>query len=131
MDGSRIDEIVKTGEIEIWNIRNEAPMYHPFHIHGVQFLILERNGKKPLAYETGWKDTVLLNPEESVRLIMKSPAYPDPTTAYMYHCHILEHEDMGMMGQFVVVSKDTKNEDIKAKNKLPNEYQSEMSDMRH
>lgn len=103
MDETRIDEVVKKGDIEIWEIHNQSPLYHPFHIHGVQFLILDRNGQPPPPYERGWKDTVSIEPAETVRVILQFTEYSDPHMPYMFHCHILEHEDMGMMGQFVVV----------------------------
>ncbi|KAA1250936.1 multicopper oxidase domain-containing protein [Mycobacterium simiae] len=104
MDHNRIDEVVKKGDLEIWEIDNrEALFYHPFHIHTAQFQILDRNGKPPAGEEQGWKDTVLVNPLEKVRVIVRFADYADPHWPYMYHCHILDHEDMGMMGQFVVV----------------------------
>jgi len=104
MDHARIDEVVTKDDIEIWEIDNrEALFYHPFHIHDVQFQILDRDGRPPSDYERGWKDTVVVNPLEKVRVIARFSDYADPHTPYMYHCHILEHEDMGMMGQFVVV----------------------------
>lgn len=104
MDHARIDEVVSKDDIEIWEIDNrEALFYHPFHIHDVQFQILDRNGTPPAVYERGWKDTVVVNPLEKVRVIARFADYADPHTPYMYHCHILDHEDMGMMGQFVVV----------------------------
>ena len=103
MKHNRIDETVKLGATEIWEIRNSSFMAHPFHIHDVQFQILDRNGNKPSAGESGRKDVVLVNPGEAVRLIMKFEDYADPKSPFMYHCHILEHEDAGMMGQFVVV----------------------------
>lgn len=131
MDSSRIDEIVRAGDVEIWRISNQAPGSHPIHIHGVQFQVLSRNGQKPPAFEAGWKDTISLMPEEDVRLIMRFTDYADLNVPYMYHCHILEHEDMGMMGQFLVVDKDTKTEDIKVKNELQNNYEKEMQDMAH
>ncbi len=131
MDPSRVDQIVREGDIEIWHLSNQSAGTHPIHIHGVQFQVLSRNGQKPQAYETGWKDTISLMPAEDVRLIMKFVNYTDSTIPYMYHCHILEHEDMGMMGQFVVVDKDTKIEDIKVKNELQNDYQTEMQQMMH
>ncbi|MEP6774271.1 MAG: multicopper oxidase domain-containing protein [Chloroflexota bacterium] len=103
MDPTRVDEVVKKGDVEIWQVDNQSPFYHVFHIHGFQFQVLDR-GKTPTpSYEAGWKDTVIVNPGEKVRLIMQFTDYSDPTVPYMYHCHILEHEDMGMMGQFVVV----------------------------
>ena len=103
MDKSRIDFQVKRNSTEIWEVRNDSPMAHPFHVHNVQFHILDRNGKAPSAIEAGLKDTVLVQRGEVVRIVMTFPEYSDAKTPYMYHCHILEHEDQGMMGQFVVV----------------------------
>ena len=65
--------------------------------------ILDRNGKLPSLHERGWKDTVLVEDDETVRIMMEFKDYADPHSPYMFHCHILEHEDHGMMGQFVVV----------------------------
>ena len=104
MDHARIDEIVTKGDTEIWEIDNqEALFYHPFHIHHVQFQILDRDGRPPQGYEQGWKDTVHVAPFEKVRVIAKFDTYADTGWPYMYHCHILEHEDMGMMGQYMIV----------------------------
>ncbi len=103
MDMSRIDEFVSLGSTEIWEIFNQPmgmmQIPHSFHIHDVQFLILDRNGNPPSPSESGWKDTVLIWPGETVRFITK---FEDYTGLYMYHCHFLEHEDDGMMGQFEV-----------------------------
>jgi blue copper oxidase len=104
MDISRIDFRVPLGEIEIWEINNTSPMAHPFHIHNTQFRILDRDGKPPGAGEQGLKDTVLVYSGERVRIITQFEHYADARAPYMFHCHILEHEDAGMMGQFVVVS---------------------------
>lgn len=105
MDMNRIDEEVQLGATEIWEITNtnsgmmgRMGMPHPFHVHGVQFQVLERNGEKPAENEQGWKDTVLLMPGEKVKII----ATFKKEGVFMYHCHILEHEDAGMMGQFEV-----------------------------
>jgi len=103
MDKNRIDFQVKRNSTEIWHISNASPMAHPFHVHNVQFKVLDRNGKRPHPSETGLKDTVLVGPGETVRIVMSFPEYSDANIPYMYHCHILEHEDQGMMGQFVVV----------------------------
>ena len=102
MDMNRIDETIKLGDTEIWEIVNMSPMSHPFHIHMVQFQILDRNGRPPLAHETGPKDTVTVGHMERVRVIAKFENHADAERPYMYHCHILEHEDAGMMGQFIV-----------------------------
>lgn len=104
MDPLRVDQIVPKDDTEIWEIRDrEALFYHPFHVHNAQFRILDRDRKPPGEYEQGWKDTVLVNPFETVRILVRFSDYSDPHLPYMFHCHILEHEDMGMMGQFVVV----------------------------
>jgi FtsP/CotA-like multicopper oxidase with cupredoxin domain len=100
-DMNRIDELIKLseGDTEIWSIQNMSPMAHPFHAHAIQWQILDRNGKPATGTDLGWKDTVLVQPGETVRFIGRF----DPTINtgdYMYHCHILEHEDAGMMGFF-------------------------------
>lgn len=106
MDMKRIDEVVTLGDIEIWELTNIGGQMHPFHIHDIQFLILDRDGVPPAASEAGWKDTVPVYPNETVRFITQFNTYADPTVPFMYHCHILEHEDRGMMGQFIVVEPD-------------------------
>ncbi len=102
MDMEVVNYRVRKDTVEIWEITNDSMMMHPFHIHHSQFQILDRNGKPPKADEKGLKDTVKIGPGETVRFIMRFETYADPNTAYMYHCHILEHEDNGMMGQFTV-----------------------------
>ena len=101
----RIDEVVRLGDIEIWAVRNRGGQPHPFHVHLVQFQVLDRDGDPVTGAESGWKDTVLVHPGELVRIIMRFERYADPETPYMYHCHIMEHEDNGMMGQFLVVKE--------------------------
>jgi len=103
MEMDYINERVPLNTTEIWEVSNDSPMMHPFHIHNGQFQLLDRNGNPPAANEMGWKDTVRVNPGEVVRLIMRFTDYADESNPYMYHCHILEHEDRGMMGQFVLV----------------------------
>jgi suppressor of ftsI len=105
MDMARIDEVVEVGTIEIWELINPSFRSHPIHIHDVQFLVLDRNGDLPPPNERGWKDTITVNKDETVRVIMQFKDYADPELPYMFHCHILEHEDRGMMGQFVVVDE--------------------------
>lgn len=104
MDLGYINEKVKLGSTEIWVIENFAGMMmrfpHSMHLHDVQFQILDRNGKRPPPEERGRKDTVLVAPGERVRIISQ---FRDYTGIYMYHCHLLEHEDNGMMGQFEVI----------------------------
>jgi bilirubin oxidase len=102
MDKNRIDEVVQAGSVEVWQIRNASMMAHPFHIHNVQFKIISRSGVIK-DHELGFKDVVLVHSNEVVEVIMQFPDFKDKNIPYMYHCHILEHEDGGMMGQFVVV----------------------------
>ncbi len=98
-----INERITLNTTEIWELSNNSPMMHPFHVHNGQFQLLDRNGQPPPANEMGWKDTVRVESGELVRIIMRFTDYVDPANPYMYHCHILEHEDRGMMGQFVLV----------------------------
>ncbi len=110
MDMDRIDERLRLGDTEIWEIVNRDGMGggmmggmmnqpHSFHVHAVQFRILDINGRPPPAQLAGWKDTVLLWPGDRVRIIARYDSYKG---LYMYHCHLLEHEDNGMMGQFLI-----------------------------
>ena len=103
MNMSRIDEVVPLNQVEIWEVENTMQMNHNFHIHATHFEIIERNGSTPAANERGYKDTVFLRAGDKVKLIVKMTDYTDSNKPYMYHCHFLEHEDNGMMGQFIVV----------------------------
>lgn len=98
-----INEVVNLGDTEIWEIDNVRGGPHPFHIHDVQFRILDRGGVPPPPEEAGWKDVVLVYPGERVRFITQFLDFADPDTPYMYHCHLLGHEDDGMMGAFLVI----------------------------
>ena len=102
MDMKRIDEEVTLGEPELWRIINPTRMPHPFHIHGCSFKILSRNSSGPYLNEEGLKDTVLVYGNETVELAIQFDYEATKKYPYMYHCHILEHEDAGMMGQFTV-----------------------------
>jgi blue copper oxidase len=97
-DMNRIDEQVRLGDVEIWEVSGET-MIHPFHIHGVHFDVLSRGGAKPEVLDQGARDTVLV--KEPVELLIRFDQ-PAAVAPFMYHCHILEHEDNGMMGQFSV-----------------------------
>jgi bilirubin oxidase len=91
-NSARVDVQAKMGDTEIWTVRNAATMDHPFHVHGFQFQVLERNGvPEPVL---AWNDTVNVPRRTSLRLAVKL----DMPGMRMFHCHILEHEDMGMMG---------------------------------
>lgn len=103
MDMRRIDEVVNVGSTEIWEVFNQNLYPHNFHIHDVQFQILDIGGAPPPPELAGWKDTVYLRPRTRYRLILRLTDYTALDAPYMYHCHLLWHEDQGMMGQFVVV----------------------------
>jgi len=106
MEMSRVDETVEVDTTEVWEVRNADGEYHNFHVHDVQFQVLDVDGRRPGPELSGWKDTVFMPPGRTVRLAMRFTDYTDADTPYMYHCHLLQHEDNGMMGQFVVVEKD-------------------------
>ncbi|MCU6668145.1 multicopper oxidase CueO [Enterobacteriaceae bacterium H4N4] len=90
------------GQYERWTISGKGDMMlHPFHIHGTQFRILSENGKAPAAHRSGWKDTVRVEGAVSEVLVKFDHAAPKEF-AYMAHCHLLEHEDTGMMLGFTV-----------------------------
>jgi FtsP/CotA-like multicopper oxidase with cupredoxin domain len=113
------DEIVKLGDLEVWEFENVIGngmgmmggmnLPHPMHIHGLQFQVLERQIStaglgawetlQPGFVDEGWHDTVLVMPGEKVKVLLK---FEDFTGLYLYHCHNLEHEDMGMMRNYRV-----------------------------
>jgi suppressor of ftsI len=105
MKMSHINETVTLGTTEVWAVRNEQSQPHSFHVHDVQFQVQSVDGSAPGAELSGWKDTIYLRPGVDYRLVMQFTDYSDPNVPYMYHCHLLWHEDRGMMGQFVVVRK--------------------------
>ncbi len=111
MTEAAADETVSAGATQVWEFANTPngmgmQVAHPIHMHGRQFRVLERTGgsasnalREGLS-DTGWTDTVLVLPGETVRVQVPFTSYPG---LYLYHCHILEHEDMGMMRNFRVV----------------------------
>lgn len=99
-DMKRIDVEAKMGSWEIWELTTKE-MAHPFHIHGASFRILTLNGKAPPAHQSGWKDTALI--DGKAELLVHFDREAVPSHPFMFHCHVLEHEDVGMMGQFVTV----------------------------
>jgi len=93
MDMHRVDISARLGTTEIWQIQNVVAMDHPFHLHGFRFQVLDRDGV-PEPYPS-WKDTVNIPKHGVVRIVVR---FEDFAGKWMYHCHILDHEDMGMMG---------------------------------
>jgi blue copper oxidase len=113
MDEIADDEKVPLDTVEVWQMVNASPIAHPMHIHNTQFNVIERSisAGSSSGYESvrggfvddGWKDTVWVMPGETVKFLVKFSTY---SGMYMYHCHILEHEDMGMMRNLMVGSSD-------------------------
>lgn len=98
-------EIVRQGEMEIWEIVNNTGMAHPMHLHMEAFQLLDRTDRYgdeiPLEdYELGWEDTVNVGPRESMRIMVKFSQY---TGTFVWHCHVLEHEDLEMMRTFEII----------------------------
>lgn len=98
-----INYSIPKDNIETWTLSNQSPIAHPFHIHDVQFYITDMNGNLPPANMQGRKDVVLVMPMQTVTFITKFETFCDEMMPYMFHCHMLPHEDDGMMGQFVVM----------------------------
>ena len=108
--------VVQEGTTEVWEMRNaDRSMPHPMHLHGFRFRVLERRNSPSQVAETrvdeegrtatdlGWKDTVLVWPGETVRIAIEFSHDFDGEQLYLFHCHILEHEDAGMMINYKVV----------------------------
>lgn len=109
-EGTRVadDEIVDLDSVEVWEFDNRRMLPHPMHVHGLQFLVLQRrqaggamgwSGLEEGYVDEGWRDTVLVMPGEQVRILLP---FRDYSGLYLYHCHNLEHEDNGMMRYYRV-----------------------------
>ena len=111
-----VPKIVALDAYEKWTITNNNIFGHTFHIHDVAFKVISRSGGNIgttlRAYEQGWKDSIWLPIGGTVVFIAKFDDYADATWPYMYHCHALTHEDEGMMGQFLVTSALSNNQNL-------------------
>lgn len=102
-DMNTINYTIPLNNTEIWSLTNQTPIAHPFHIHDVQFFILDINGNPPPPELQGYNDVVMVPAGNgNVRFIAQFTVHTSDTVPYMYHCHMLTHEDDGMMGQFLV-----------------------------
>jgi FtsP/CotA-like multicopper oxidase with cupredoxin domain len=101
-DMARIDFEVPFGQTELWRFDTGGNAPHPVHVHGASFQVQSRSGGRGtlFSWERGWKDTVLLQDRETVEVLIRFDGHRG---LYLMHCHKLEHEDMGMMANFVVV----------------------------
>lgn len=107
MDMTRIDEVVPAGATEVWELTNTHSRPHNLHVHDARGQVIEADGRTVPAAQRCWKDTVYVPPRTTTRVLLRFGRHADPATPYMYHCHLLYHEDQGMMGQFVVVPPGT------------------------
>ena len=101
-DMNVVNDTTYLNTIEKWRITNNTGIAHPFHMHDMHFYILNVNGGAVPAFESGKKDVVLVLPMQYVEFITKFEDFSDDNVPYMYHCHLLHHEDDGMMGSFIV-----------------------------
>lgn len=102
-DIGRIDLTVPAGAVEVWRFVNATGMAHPMHVHGVRMSLLARDGAPPASHEQGLRDTFIVDAMQTVTVAVQTPAAAS-AVPLMFHCHILEHEDAGMMGQFVTTA---------------------------
>jgi blue copper oxidase len=104
-----INKTVQLDAIEKWTVTNNNVFGHTFHIHDVEFKLVARNGSAANvgAHESGWKDVMYVPRNENVSFVAKFNDYADSLHPFMYHCHFSNHEDDGMMGQFVVVNNQS------------------------
>ncbi len=101
MDMGVINERVERGQWERWRLLSNQGV-HPFHVHGCSFLIDKIEGEAAPDDQRGWKDTAVLDDDGWTEFVVRFDHTASEAHPYMYHCHILEHEDRGMMGQFTV-----------------------------
>ncbi len=111
-----LNHTIDLNAIEQWNITGSTVFGHALHIHDIKFKIVSRSGGTqvstnglPAPYESGWKDTVYVPVEENVSVIAKYDDFASNLNPFMFHCHFLNHEDGGMMGQFVVVNHEVED----------------------
>jgi spore coat protein A len=96
-DPARMDARPKLNTTEIWRLNTDFS--HPLHLHLVHFQVLSHSGR-PGPYDAGWKDTIDLGPGQTANILVRFAGYRG---RYVFHCHNLEHEDMGMMANFEVI----------------------------
>ena len=101
-DMNRIDETVRFGDTERWTL-TVGDGQHVFHVHQTMFQILAINGEPPPPEEAGWEDSVWVNDDREVVIAARFNTYPAEDIPYLFHCHILDHEDLDMMGQYIIV----------------------------
>ena len=99
-DHMRVDATVELGSVQRWLLVNTSPLTHYIHLHEEAWRTITRNGQPPPAWEAGYQDTWRLDPGDTVEVAARITDYLGP---FLIHCHMLDHEDHGMMATFVVV----------------------------
>ena len=92
---------VKHGDVECWRFTNPTNHRHPIHIHLIQFQVLNINGVPQDPSVHGWKDVLLAPPGGEITVAARFKGY---TGRYLFHCHNLEHEDLGMMADYEIIA---------------------------
>ncbi len=108
-DMNTINVTIPLNNLEVWTVTNNSAIAHPFHVHDIQYQIISINGNTNLPdYAKGWHDTFLVPAGGgSIQFITEFKDFANDSIPYMYHCHMLRHEDGGMMGAFTVVDNNT------------------------
>jgi FtsP/CotA-like multicopper oxidase with cupredoxin domain len=94
-DPGRVDQRIRLGTVEEWTIGNDTPMDHPFHLHVWPMQVMDGDGVSTSALPD-WRDVVMVPARGRVRVRIRFSDFPGRT---VYHCHILDHEDLGIMAQ--------------------------------
>ncbi|MBL7825308.1 MAG: multicopper oxidase domain-containing protein [Saprospiraceae bacterium] len=119
-DMETINFEAELGKTEVWTLTNSTMMAHPFHVHGLSFYVISVNGAAPPLNLKGRKDVVTVPPMQGqVKIVVRFEDFADPEMPYMYHCHILSHEDTGMMGQFLVTSSSSSTTELEPSSTCP------------
>ena len=105
-DPAEVDRTAEIGEVVTWRLRNNTKIAHLMHLHHTDWYMLRRNGATPPAHERCLKETFLLDPFDEIVVAGKMSDY---TGKYVVHCHMLDHEDHGLMSQFEVVEPRTRS----------------------
>ncbi|WP_395737609.1 YHYH protein [Prosthecobacter sp.] len=101
------NQTLNLNAVEKWTVTNTSGFSHSFHIHDIEFTLISRTGGNNAgikSYEQGWKDVFFIAQNQTVTFIAKYDGFASNTNPFMYHCHFSNHEDEGLMGQFLVVN---------------------------
>ena len=98
---------------EVWTITNSTQLEHSFHLHDVPFQLIEINGEEPTGVDLGWFDTYEVVGGGSIKIAMKFTDFTDDTYMYMLHCHLLQHEDEGMMAALMVMDSSSAPREVR------------------